>query len=166
MADAANPFAAHASAWITAFWRWEPERWGCVGWTFAGSRASILDMAPDPFLCVIYTTKSSPMDVPNRGRVMGVYELSHEIGHRDAFTRGDSHAYFPERWQHAARALRAWECPDRPPTDWLEPRIYEQRGMARTAGIHGVRMSAAGVERARSLHWREVGMFRPDTGDG
>ena len=154
-------FRRHRSAWITAFWKWEPHRWGCVGWTFAGSRGRILDTAPEPFLCVIYTTKNSVADRENRGRVMGMYELSHDIGHRDQFSAPEARGYYPERWQHAARATRAWECPERPPTDWLEPRIYEQRGMARTAGIHGIPLSDAGFERLRSLDWREVAFWKP-----
>ena len=157
----AHPLAAHSRAWITAFWKWEPERWGCVGWTFAGSRKTITDLAPDPFPIVIYTTKTSPADIPNRARVMGVYELTHQIGHRDQFSAPEAHGYYPERWQHALRATRAWEIPDRPPTDWLEPEIYDTPGMARTAGIHGKPLSPAGWTRLQSLELREVDFWTP-----
>lgn len=155
------PSHIRAPGFITAFWKWEPHLWGCVGWTFAGSRASIVDQAPDPFLCVIYTTKTSPMDRENRGRVMGAYLLSHETGHRDAFSHSDSHDYYPERWQHAARAVQAWEFPDHPPVDWLEPDIYEVRGMARVAGIHGKRLSGEAWVRLKSLEWREAAFYQP-----
>ena len=161
MGAVTDPFRQFDSAWMTAFWKWEPHRWGCVGWTFAGSRKTILDLAPDPFPIVIYTTKTSPADIPNRGRVMGMYALSHEIGHRDAYSHPASHDYYPERWQHAARAVGCWEFPDRPPVDWLEPEIYEVPGMARTAGIHGKPLSPAGWTRLKSLEVREVPFYRP-----
>ena len=147
--------------WITAFWKWEPELWGCVGWTFAGARRTVLELCPNPFQCVIYTTKTSPSDPGNRGRVMGVYELTHEIGHRDAFSHPDAHDYYPERWQHALRATRAWEFPDRPPADWLEPEIFEAPGMARVAGIHGKPLSPAGRTRLASLARRETPFWTP-----
>ena len=162
-----NPFDCHKGAWITAFWSWRPLWWGCVGWTFPGARRRVVDLMPDPFLCVIYTTKSVPLpeERPNAGRVMGMYELTHEIGHRDAHSPPDAHPFFPERWQHALRATRAWEFPDRPLVEWLEPEIYEVPGLARTTGIHGKPLSRAGWRRLRSLAVEEVDLFRGE-GDG
>ena len=158
----ANPFASDRPAWITGFWKWSPELWGCVGWTFPGARERVLDLMDNgTVLCAIYTTKTSPeaSERPHRGRIMGAYELSPDKDHRDAFSAPASEGYHPERWQHALKAVRCWEFPDRPTVEWVMPEIWDAPGLARVAGIHGVRMSDAARWRLAEFEAVEVGFY-------
>jgi hypothetical protein len=161
-----NPFTTASAAWITGFWKWSPELWGCVGWTFPGARERVIELATasgnDTILCAIYTTKTSPelSEKPHRGRIMGAYELSLETDHRDAFSAPESEDYHPERWQHALRAVRCWEFPERPTVDWVMPDIWEAPGLARVAGIHGVAMGREAMRRLGAFEAEEVGFYQ------
>ena len=164
-----NPFAQAARdgrpAWITGFWKWDAAVWGCVGWTFPGARERVLDLADDrPILCAVYTTKTSPeaSERPHRGRIMGAYELTAERDHRDAFSHPGSRDYHPERWQHALKAARAWQFPERPTVEWVMLEIWEAPGLARVAGIHGVAMTEDAVWRLAEFDAAEVPFFGRD----
>ncbi|MGB6229320.1 MAG: hypothetical protein WBF53_04240 [Litorimonas sp.] len=159
-----NPFATAPAAWITGFWKWDPQLWGCVGWTFPGARERVMQLAEangsgGSILCAVYTTKTSPeaSERANRGRIMGAYELSLDTDHRDAFSAPESRLYHPERWQHALRATRCWEFPERPTVEWIMPDIWDAPGLARVAGIHGVAMGREAMRRLGDFDAVEVG---------
>ena len=157
-----NPFQTATKAWITGFWKWSPELWGCVGWTFPGARERVIDLAGGTsILCAIYTTKTSPeaSERPHRGRIMGAYELSLTTGHRDEFSAPESEHYHPQRWQHALEATRCWEFPERPTVEWVMPDIWEAPGLARVAGIHGVAMGKGAMERLAEFDAQEVEFY-------
>lgn len=109
-ADAATFWKADTSVFFTSFWGWTPETWGTVGWTGDQGlthRTHLLKQVSDPFVAVIYVTKSAD-HVEDRGMVVGFYLMSHETGHRNEFTHPIHHDLAPEKWEHSLRALRAF----------------------------------------------------------
>lgn len=98
------------SVFFSSFWGWSPETWGGIGWTGGQGlthRTKLLRELTDPFIAVIYVTKSADAGEQN-GRIVGFYLMSHETGHRNDFTHPHHHDLAPEKWGHSLRALRAF----------------------------------------------------------
>ena len=95
---------------FTSFWGWSPETWGTMGWTGDQGltrRTNLLKELTDPFIAVIYVTKSSDQEAL-RSQIVGFYLMSHETGLRNDFTHPSLHDVGPEKWEHSLRALRAF----------------------------------------------------------
>ena len=110
-----NPFENDPSVWITSFWGWSPETWGCVGFTNEARPYNIIKKTSDPFLMLIYVTETAPGNTQFKGKVVGYYELSHEVGLKEEFISENqmNAAHHPkEKWAHSFRALRAWDIDD------------------------------------------------------
>jgi hypothetical protein len=110
-----NLLVTNGSIWLTSFWGWSPGTWGKVGFTKEARRRKILEMTSDPFLMVVYVTKTAPKAPEDiRGKVMGFYLVSHIEGHRNEFTHETHHEQSPNRWIYSIKALKAFTfLPDR-----------------------------------------------------
>lgn len=100
-------------AWLTSFWGFEPASWGCIGFADEARRTRYLNNSKPGTLVAIYVTKGKgPEDM--RGKVVGVLEISHEIGHAREFISADRWAEkerdpnFRGKWLYAVKSTRAW----------------------------------------------------------
>lgn len=145
--------------WLTSFWGFAPEQWGCIGFTNPAMRADFIEATAPGVLVAIYVTKHRGTK-DERGKLLGFLEISDETGHAEQFISGDLWARNQEdrdargKWLHALRATRAWRVI---PEQWqrvddLLPKTY--------AGTHPLRIGGAGVtidpEEVRNLLRLEV----------
>lgn len=151
------------SVFFTSFWGWSPGTWGCVGWTGEqglSRRTNLLPDLTDPFIAVIYVTKSTD-DEELAGKIVGFYLMSHEKGHRNELTHPSHHTLAPEKWEHSVRALRAF-------TYVPEHRILAEDfdpGLARRARPvtkwGEVLTDSRQIARLRETPWVEVPVYAP-----
>lgn len=106
--------------WLTSFWGFDPDDWGCIGFADENKRTRYLRNSTPGSLVAIYVTKGKGPDLM-RGKVVGVLEISHEVGHARDFISGDRWAEKERdpdsrgKWLFAVRATRAWKIV---PEDW------------------------------------------------
>ncbi|MEQ8710244.1 MAG: hypothetical protein RIC36_14730 [Rhodospirillales bacterium] len=117
--------------WLTSFWGFDPNEWGCIGFANDGLRHRFISDTVPGTLMVIYITKANgPEEM--RGKVVGILEVSHETGHASEFISGDRWAKKENdtktrgKWPSALRATRAWKIAteDWKPVEELFPTTY------------------------------------------
>lgn len=159
----ADPFENDPDIFITSFWDFTPETWGCVGFSQAGRRDTFLKTATDPFIMVIFVTPTAPAPTPHeiRGKVMGFYEVTHRYGHRNDFVAPELHDIKPESWQHSLKATRAYEIPAefRPNIEEFEPRIH-QNNRQRSVAKDGAKLSQEAIKILKALPWAQSELFK------
>lgn len=106
--------------WLTSFWGFDPDDWGCIGFADQGKRTRYLRNSRPGSLVAIYVTKGKGPEAM-RGKVVGILEISHQIGHAKEFISGDRWAEKERdletrgKWLFAVKATRAWKIV---PEDW------------------------------------------------
>lgn len=136
-----NPLAAlegpEPRVLLTAYWGFTPEDWPCLTFTDKGRLRSIAAETQPGFLCVVYGNKSRQVDQEQRGRLLGLFQLSHQVGLTDQFLAPAAlqrkRTLQPREyaWNHAFRALRAWSvAPDSAPlvSDFANETYTPDRG--------------------------------------
>lgn len=106
-----NPFEGDPSVMITSFWGYDPESWGCVGFTKEGRRNTIIAQTTDPFIMVVYVTEKASSTTLDYmlGRVVGFYEITHVTGMKEDFLPDwQFNRSAPEKWRYSLKASRAW----------------------------------------------------------
>lgn len=161
--DGNDPFQNNASVWITSFWGFSPETWGCVGFTSEARPHSIIKETTDPFLMVIYVTETAPGHSPLKGKVAGFYELSHEIGLKDDFisTEQMNAGLHPkEKWAHSFKAIRAWEIDDgfKPTIREFHPNLVKNK-QQQTVSTWAKPLPTEQINRLKALPRKEVQVF-------
>ncbi|RUY22423.1 hypothetical protein, partial [Mesorhizobium sp. M7A.F.Ca.CA.004.12.1.1] len=148
LAPATDTLPDGRQVWLTSFWGFDPASWGCIGFADEARRARYLSNSKPGTLVAIYVTKGKgPENM--RGKVVGVLEISHEIGHAQEFISGDRWAEKERdqdsrgKWLYAVKATRAWRIV---PEDWrrveeLFPQAYRGSN-AELIGANGVPVSA------------------------
>lgn len=153
-------------AWITSFWGWKPEIWGCIGFTQEGRRNTFLKEESDPFLMVIYVTENAKNLEDERlaGQVAGFYEVTKVIGDRNEFIHPSNFDLAPEQWRYSLKASRAFEIlPEfRPSIREFEPEIHENK-REQTVAKNAALLSEDAFERLESLPIREVPVYGVNT---
>lgn len=151
--------------WLTSFWGFDPSKWGCIGFADEGKRHRFLSQSKPGVLVAVYVTKSKgPEDM--RGKVVGILELSHEVGHAQNYISGDSwreKELNPDskgKWLHAVKATRAWNIV---PEDWkcvedIFPKAYSS-AHPEFIGASGVKVSADEADRLLQLDVQEVHVY-------
>jgi hypothetical protein len=151
--------------WLTSFWGFDPASWGCIGFADEGKRSRYLSQSKSGSLVAIYVTKNKgPHEM--RGKVVGVLEMSHQVGHAREFISGDRWAKKeadPDsrgKWLFAVKATRAWRIA---PEDWqpVETLLPQAYGSAHPEfiGASGVRVGAEESERLLELDVYEVPVY-------
>ncbi|WP_421852648.1 hypothetical protein [Novosphingobium sp.] len=124
---------------LTAYWGFTPEDWPCLTFTDEGRLRTILAETQPGFLGVVYGNNTASVPKEMRGRVVGIYQLSHQTGDTETFLSPAGlkrkHEVEPKAgsWNHAFRALRAWQvAPDSAPlvSDFANETYATERGMA------------------------------------
>lgn len=160
-----NRLPSGRDVWLTSFWGFNPASWGCIGFADEARRSRYVALSRPDALMAIYVTKGKgPADM--RGKVVGVLEVSHKVGHAKDFISGDrwvEKENDPEsrgKWLYAVEATRAWRII---PEDWkrvedLFPSAYGSAN-AEFIGASGVRVSADEAERLLQLDVYEVPIY-------
>lgn len=150
------------SVFFTSFWGWSPDRWGTIGWTGEkglSRRTNLLSELSDPFIAVIYVTKSAGTD--QDGKIVGFYLVSHETGHRTDFTHPSLHTIEPEKWVHSLRAIRAFSYV---PEYYLEAASFDPSLINRALAVAKwgeVLTDRLQIDRLRNTPWVEVDVYDP-----
>ena len=65
------------NVWITSFWGWSPDGWGCVSFSDKSRVPTVIKEMPEGGLWIIYVTKNAPKPTPNeqKGKLIGIYQL-------------------------------------------------------------------------------------------
>ena len=153
------------SVLFTSFWGWNPDTWGAMGWTGPqgkSRRDNLLPQLSDPFITVVYATSNkTDIDPDLKGMIAGFYLVSHERGHRDAFTHPIHHKRYPDKWEHSLRALRAFNyLPEyRMSVADLDPRLINK---ARAIAAMGTLITDREmIAKLRDTPWHEVDIYTP-----
>ncbi|MCB4767291.1 hypothetical protein LGR54_01605 [Ancylobacter sp. Lp-2] len=151
--------------WLTSFWGFDPANWGCIGFADEARRTRYLKNSKPRTLVAIYVTKGKgPENM--RGKVVGLLEMSHEIGHAREFISGDRWAEKERdpdsrgKWLYAVKATRAWRII---PEDWrrvedLFPLAYNS-AHPEFIGASGVLLSIDEVAKLYELDVYEVPVY-------
>lgn len=161
MGQFGDPFQGDPQVWITSYWGWAPETWGCVGFTEKGRRETFLKEVPFPFLMVVYVTENAPRaPACDLGRVTGFYEVFNLPGDRRQFTAEIHHALEDDKWRYSLKALRAFEIlPEfRPHIRDFDPSILNEK-RSQSVAKHGAKLAGDVVDRLKALPLYEVPVF-------
>lgn len=99
--------------WLTSFWGFNPDSWGCIGFSSEPKLNYFLKRTKPGVIVAIYVTKGKGR-LEERGKVIGFLEVSHTVGHAKDFIAGDQWALKESdpasrgKWSYALRATRAW----------------------------------------------------------
>lgn len=151
--------------WITSFWGFGPEQWGCIGFSDAGKRDYFIRNSRPGALVAVYVTKHRGPD-DERGKIIGFLEVSHEGGSLKNFISGDLWAQTkkdPEsrgKWSYALKVTRAWRIirEEQPLVDDALPSSYSAGG-AIHVGAQGVIITREEAARLHALTVYEVPVY-------
>ncbi len=151
--------------WLTSFWGFSPETWGCVGFSDKWRRDKFLPDAQKGALVAIYVTKGKGPE-NQRGKVVGILETTGDTGHIQEFLTGDAWAEKEAdpnsrgKWEYAVRVSRAWIIDE---AEWQEvDDIFGETygsNSAELIGANGVRLSDAEAARLSDLTVHEVPVY-------
>jgi hypothetical protein len=153
------------NVWLTSFWGFSPDKWGCIGFSDEQKRNRFVSKTKPGALVAIYVTKNKG-DLDKRGKVIGVMEVSHQAGHAREFISGDQWAKKeadPEsrgKWPYALRATRAWRIigEDWQYVDDLFPLAYNSAD-PQLIGSAGVPLDQYEAEKLLQLEVYEVPIY-------
>ncbi len=151
--------------WLTSFWGFAPDQWGCIGFSTEAKRRRFLAGAPAGTLVAIYVTKAlGPREL--RGRVVGILEVSDVAGHAERFISGDRWAEKEQdpksrgKWLHAVQVTRAWRiAPEQQAlVGEMFPNTYSN-ALGEHIGSNGVPISSEETRRLLDLDVYEVPVY-------
>lgn len=110
--------AIHADppeVWLNGFFGFDPQDWGCVTFTDRKRLEEIRAMSRPGFLTIAYGTTSADTPSDLRGRILGIYQCSHETGDTERFLsplgrqRKREKSLSEKSWNQAFRVVQAWK---------------------------------------------------------
>lgn len=156
--------------WLKSFWGFNPEYWGCIGFTQEYRRDRFVceffrQDAPPGLIAIYVATSAPPKNQHMRGRIVGVLELSEVLGFAEEFIDLAKEPSVRDelaagRWRYSVKATRAWKIePDAwPQVDVLASESYWP-GRARYIGVQGVELSEAEASRILDLPVTRAELF-------
>lgn len=154
--------------WLTSFWGYSPESWGCIGFTEEVDRDAFLRKAPDGCLIAIYVTgnRARPDGIPMKGKVVGLMELSRKTGIVQDFISAEEVEFLRTeiengKWRYSVQARRAWSFV---PEEWLPvaefaPTTYRPE-LGRHISRRCIRLTANEASRALGMNVVPRPLFR------
>ena len=152
--------------WLTSFWGFTPESWGCIGFTEKRALDYFLrESNSDAALVSIYVTKGKgPLNM--RGKVVGFYEITKQMGFVESFVAGDLLAKLEAdeeakgKWKFSLKASKAWRIAEE---DWKPVEeifnVSYSIDKARYIGAQGVLITSEETKRLRTLTVYEVPVY-------
>ena len=142
------------NVWLTSYYGWTPENWGCLGFSVSGQREKFLQATKPGALLVIYGAKNSETPEEMRGIVLGFYQTTRELGHSHQWIspmqiEHNKRKGRADKWSDALKCSKAWEIieEDRPTIEAFAGETYSSKN-AQHIGSQGVRLRP---EEARRL---------------
>ena len=156
--------------WLTSFWGFGPENWGCVGFASKSKLGYFIKRTKPGAIVAIYVTKAKGPE-QERGKVVGFLEVSHRSGHAKEFISGDQWAAKESdpasrgKWAYALKVTRAWRIvkEEYQPVEDLLPETYKL-DLAEFIGAQGVPVNANDVDRLLRLTVYEVPVYGQEDG--
>lgn len=154
------------NVWLTSYYGFTPESWGMLGFTREEDRRAFLRGSRPGALVVIYGVGSEiPED--QRGRILGVQQVSHEVGYAENFVSKSewrakqSDSDTRDRWNFGVRAVRAWLLApeDRVPVEEFANLSYSSSS-GRHIGRRGIKLMQSEAAKLMGFDWAETSVFR------
>jgi len=155
-----------SQVWLTSYFGFTPEDWGFLSFTDKGRRDTVIEQTKAGFLVIIYGSSNAKTPPSQRGKVIGIYQCSHEIGVAEDFTSALGMARKrrlqsnPNQWNHGIRAVRAWA---------VTPETYQsiadfapvsyKSGSGTTISRHGIQLHPSDAQNLLNLDLVEVDVF-------
>lgn len=153
------------NVWLTTFYGWSPSEWGCAGFTAENQAKTFRSETDEGVLLVIYGAKNKRTPKELRGKVIGIYQLSHTYGLSENFLspvsiRENEERGEGEKWKYAYKCERAWEivAEQRPDIEDFAPETYALGGHQHL-GSQGRRLTRAEAIRLLEYDWQEVSVY-------
>ena len=153
------------NVWLTTFYGWSPSRWGCVGFTAEHQARKFREETTEGVLFVIYGAKNKRTPKELRGKVLGIYQLSHEYGLSEKYLspisiKANTLAGEEEKWKYAFKCVRAWEIvsDQRPDIEDFAPETYALGGHQHL-GSQGRRLTRNEATRLLEYDWEETTVY-------
>jgi hypothetical protein len=152
--------------WIKAFWGFDPENEGFLGFTREGDRTRLFAQYQTGDLILIYGTRGSRTDKEDRGKALGFLEVIAEptdwrrVISPEAY-RWKQESGALEKWTFAMPVRRAWRVtPGQPLLDIeaLAPTTYDRANVQNIA-TRGKLLTPAESRRALTLRVAETAVF-------
>lgn len=161
-----NPFEGDPSIWLTSFWGYSPETWGCVGFTKEGRPHNIKKETTNPFIMAIYVTSSAPGNSTYKGKLVGFYELSHLVDDKSKFIAPQqlkNKGHPTDAWRYSFKALRAWKFVDEymPLMKDFYPEMYEKK-QAQSVSTWSAELPKNIIKKLKAIPRNEVKVYGID----
>ena len=134
------------NVWLTSYYGWTPENWGCLGFSVGGQRQKFLNATQEGALIVIYGAKNKETPDDMRGKVLGFYQTTRELGHSHKWispmqVEHNKRMGRQDKWSEAVKCSRAWEIveEDRPTIEDFAAETYKVNNHQHI-GSQGVRL--------------------------
>lgn len=154
------------NVWLTSYYGFTPESWGMLGFTNENDRSYFLRESRPGALVVIYGVGDEiPED--ERGRILGIQQVSHETGDAEQFISGaqwrrkQANTDTRGRWNYGVRATKAWVLApeDRMPVNEFADQTYTpERG--RIIGKRGIKLAHSEAIKLLQFDWAETSVYK------
>jgi hypothetical protein len=154
---------ADRQVWLRAFYGFNPEQAGYIGFTKEGQRASMMDQMRDGDLVLIYGAVEELTDQDLRAQALGFLEVEVEAC-RDVDRMSEASLQwkvdhnFEDRWNYGLIVRRAWRVKNRVGIATIAPRAYQSRNRF-TRTTTAMLLEADECERALSHSVYQVNVF-------
>lgn len=118
--------------WLRAFYGFDPEGAGYIGFTNFGDRRAMMETMREGDLILIYGAVEDLTEQRLRAQALGFLEVSlEECADRDRISEASlawkvKHG-FEERWTHGIKVRRAWRVRNRVAIKTIAPKAYESK---------------------------------------
>lgn len=149
--------------WMKAFYGFDPENDGYVGWTQEAARDSFRNKISDGDIIMIYGASAPNTDKAQRSYVVGFLEVSteairsfdksSEFGLNRRMQAGNS-----DRWTYGIPVRRAWRAEERLSISTIAFETYRPEA-GQSLAVHGAPLLPEEVSQALKIRVREVSVF-------
>ena len=153
------------NVWLTSFYGWSPETWGCVGFSRPEQRPYFLKETEPGVLIVIYGTKDKETPEELRGKVIGFYQATHETGHSHKWIspmqiERNLRIGREDKWTDAVKCKRAFQivAEDRPDIEDFA-RVTYTTNNHQYIGSQGVRLLPEEARRLLEYEFIEQSVY-------
>jgi len=158
-----NPNEKIPRVWIKAFFGFNPEEAGYLGFTKPGDRDSFIDEARSGDLVLIYGSTSKETAFDERRQALGFLEVDlirvrdidrmSETAKRNKIANG-----WEDRWTHAVIVRRAWEISRKIEVKNIAPQTYIHK-RARRIASRGALLTESEAVRALQLPVKQANVY-------
>ena len=157
--------------WIRAFYDFNPEDAGYVGWTMESGQARALRELNDGDLMMIYGASSGQTKKAMRSHILGFVEIearpirddekASQAAQEAKKAKGDG-----GKWTYGLPVRRAWRALDKMSIERIAPDTYD-KDAGQGIGVWGRALTPAEIETALKIKVTEVNVFgEAPVGDG